>query len=441
MKKTLILITALILSLCLAHAQDEPTAKRLASAGFKGPQPEYGHFFTMERLRLDLSLTGNKNSCIVSVNGLYREPRWSGSPNYLVDTTGYGSFYYEVFSSDTLIFSHGFNSLFEEWTTTAEASAVTKSGTQSICMPFPKGKVRVEITQWVRATGLHKPMLTFDIDPSDRHIVPGVQNDYPVKALIHNGDPFHKVDIVIVAEGYTASEMDKFEKDATKMMDYIFTMEPYSQRKNDFNVWLVGGASFESGISIPQKGIWKRTLLGSMYDTFYIDRYLTIMDHSAIARAAAGAPYDAIIVIANSSKYGGGGFYNSYAIGAADDPRSLPVFIHEFGHSFAALGDEYYTSDVAYEDYYPAGVEPWEANITTLVNFDSKWKNMIEDVPVPTPEDKQYEGKVGLFEGAGYMAKGCYRPYLECRMFNNTAPGFCPVCQREISRMIDRYVK
>jgi len=398
--------------------------------------------FAQDRLRMDLSFIGNSASQSVALSGLYHEPGWSGSPSSMIEDHEYGSYWCEVFAEDSLIYSRGFNTLFEEWLTTPQARHTTMSSSQSVCIPFPQAPVRVVISYWGRTTGEYTELFTFCVDPSDRHIVRTQQNNYPVDRLLYNGDPSHKADIAIIAEGYTASQMDKFRTDAARMMDYVFTMEPYKSRKSDFNVWLVESPSLQSGVSVPQDGVWKSTVLGSMYDTFYIDRYLTVMDHSGIASAASGVPYDALIVLANSTKYGGGGFYNSYAIAASDDPRALPVFIHEFGHSFAGLGDEYFDSEVAYEDYYPAGVEPWEPNITTLVDFSLKWGGMIAaNVPVPTPATKKYEAEVGVFEGAGYMTHGCYRPYQDCRMKTNTAPAFCPVCQKVISERIDYYCK
>ena len=247
--------------------------------------------------------------------------------------------------------------------------------------------------------------------------------------------------LVLAGEGYGYGEIGKLRADAQRMTDYIFGMEPYSSRRNDFNIWLVESVSRDSGADIPQDGIWRNTLMDSMFDTFYIDRYLTVMDHTKIASVVSGAPVDAVIVLVNDSKYGGAGMYGSYAMTTTDNKRSLPVIIHEFGHSFAGLADEYYDSETAYQDFYPLDIEPWEPNITTNVRFEDKWADMIEDgTPIPTPNDSSWMGTTGMFEGAGYMTYGCYRPYYDCRMITNTAPAFCPVCQRAINRMIDYYV-
>ena len=110
------------------------------------------------------------------------------------------------------------------------------------------------------------------------------------------------------------------------------------------------------------------------------------------------------------------------------------------GIPLPVLADEYSGSGSASEDFYETDKEPWEPNITTLVSFDKKWKDMLlPGTPVPTPDTDEWKGKVGVFEGAGYMENGVYRPYIDCSMnvvrFNN----FCPVCKRSISRMIEFY--
>ena len=391
--------------------------------------PDYDKYFTGEKLRIDIVLAGNRTEQHAYLDKLSREAEWTGNPASLINRFGYGQYCYEAFAEDgTLVYSNSFSTLFEEWRTTPQADKVDMAAGQTLWMPMPKEKVHFVLYERVRATGLFSPFFEMDIDPYDTHIEPLVAKASS-EVLLLGGDNAHKVDLTFAAEGYSASEMEKFRSDALRFMNYLFTMEPYASRKDDFNVRLVYNVSEDSGVDIPQWGQWRSTVMDSMFDTFYEDRYLTIMDHRKIADAIAGVPTDVVMVIANSEKYGGGGIYNSYAMGTCDHKLSEIVFVHEFGHSFAGLGDEYYDSSVAYEDYYPAGVEPWEPNITTQVDFASKWQDMMG------------QDGVGLYEGAGYQAKGCWRPYPECRMLNNTAPGFCPVCQRAISSMIDYYVK
>lgn len=438
------IIAAALMSVLLAGCTPAGIKGDGTASSLPADDPDYDMFFTGERLRLDFILTGNDREQDAYLDGLHRECAWAGSPRSLIDRFGYGQYFFEAFAGDTLVYSHGFSTLFEEWRTTEEARRRDMAQSQTVWMPFPKKPVNVVLYQRIRATGLFEKMFETVIDPSDRHIVPGPENDFKVRALQESGDPATKVDLVFSGEGYTRLEMPKLRRDARRMMEYLFSMEPYAGRRDDFNVWLVESWSEDSGVDIPQDGDWKSTVMDSGFDTFYEDRYLTVQDHRKIASVYSGAPFDAVFIIANESKYGGGGIYNSYAMGSSDHRLSDPVFIHEFGHSFAGLGDEYYDSSVAYDDeYYPAGIEPWEPNITNMTDFESKWADMVaESTPVPTPNDPDvWYGTVGVFEGAGYMVHGCYRPYYECRMLNNTAPCFCPVCQRAISRMIDFYTR
>lgn len=403
-------------------------------------KPDYDSYFTGERLRIDLVLTGNDHEQSAFLTGMSREAGWAGPKDALLDPFGYGEYYYELLSGDKVIFSRGLCPLFQEWRSTAQAKTVDMAMTQTVWMPFPKDSVHFVLYSRDRRKQF-VPLFQCDIDPTDK-LISYTPLEMPL-AILHNGDVADKVDLLFIAEGYTVDRMDKFIADAARFTDYLFTFEPYASRKSDFNVWALQTPSLESGVDIPQDDMWRQTLCQSGFYTFYIDRYLTVQDHTAIARAVAATPFDALFVIANETKYGGGGFYNSYAMGTSDNERSNQVFIHEFGHSFAGLADEYYDSEVAYDDdYYPAGVEPWEPNITSMVGFASKWQDMLpEGTPVPTPDDKAHYGQIGVFEGAGYQSHGLYRPFSECRMLNNTAPAFCPVCQRAIERMIDFYCR
>jgi hypothetical protein len=232
--------------------------------------------------------------------------------------------------------------------------------------------------------------------------------------------------------------MDKFLADAERSASYIFSEEPFQSLRDQFNIRAVKSASPDSGTDIPGQGIWKNTVMNSGFYTFGIERYMTTMDYKSVCDVAANAPYDQIYILVNTDKYGGGGIYNHYSISAADNLQSRAVVIHEFGHAFGGLADEYYTSAVAYNDYFPLDVEPWNPNLTTLVDFDSKWKDMVpEGTPVPTPAEDQYKDVVGVYEGGGYVAKGVYRPMIDCRMHTNDAV-FCPVCSTALRKMVAR---
>jgi hypothetical protein len=255
--------------------------------------------------------------------------------------------------------------------------------------------------------------------------------------IVDNGDPASRVDVAFIAEGYTAAEMEKFLGDAKRISGYFLSQEPYASLRDRFNFYAVEAPSEESGVDYPGQNVYVNTNIGSTFYTFNMDRYLTTFDTRAIYDLAAGVPYDVIFVLVNSNRYGGGGFYNHYGQSTTDHPLSKIVSIHEFGHSFAGLADEYYDAEVTYSDYYNLAFEPWEPNITTNVNFGSKWKDLVTPgVPLPTPREEQYTDACGMFEGGGYLSKGIYSPKMDCRMKSNEATGFCPACQAGIRKMI-----
>lgn len=403
----------------------------------------YDDHFTGDRLRIDFVFAGNATSQNVYLDGLKMESAWSGSRTSLIAPFDYGEYRLEVKAKDgKLIYSTGFNNLFQEWRTTAEAAVTPRAFSGSCRIPFPKESVAVIVSEREKQTGKFRQIASFQIDPQDKLINRERENNYKTISLHHSGEPANKVDLLFIAEGYTAEQMDKFRADAQRFVKYLFETEPYKSRKSDFNIWAVESVSSEAGPDIPQQGIWKNTAAASNFYTFRLDRYLTAPDHKKVSSIASESPCDAMYVIVNTDKYGGGGIYNYYGLSMADHPTASQVFVHEFGHSFAGLGDEYYASEVAYEDFYNLKTEPWEPNLTTLVDFDRKWKKMIDkNTPVPTPNDGKFNGVTGVFEGGGYMTKGIYRPALDCRMKSNTAPGFCEVCVKAIGDMIDYYTK
>ncbi len=407
----------------------------------------YNRDFTEEQLRIDLSFSGNAESQQVALVALKKEAQWSGSKNNLIDPFEYGEYRIEI--KDTAgretLFSKGFNSLFQEWRTIDEAKGTSRSFNSSCRVPFPKKKVIAIISERNPQTGLFSTMEEFVIDPYDKSINCEKENDFAVTAIVENGMPEKKVDLVFVAEGYTAEEMEKFRSDAKRFAGYLFDIEPYKSRMTDFNIWAVESVSKDSGPDIPHHNIWKNTVANSNFYTFQSDRYLTAPDHTLLCKLTSNVPCDAIYVIVNCDKYGGGGIFNFYGLSMSDHKTAPMVFVHEFGHSFAGLADEYfYEYDDVLIGLYNTAVEPWEPNITTLVNFNRKWRNMLPDtlsVPTPLTEEAKQEQTLGVYEGAGYMTKGVYRPVDNCRMRTNEAPGFCPVCRRAIERMIDYYCR
>lgn len=390
---------------------------------------KYDDYFTRDRLRIDLVFGGNAKEQGVWLESVNFEPKWSGTRENLIPPFDYGEYRIDVYDADIRIFSYGLSSLFFEWRTTLEAREQDKAFFQSVRIPMPKHKVKLTVSSRDFDSGKFVEMNSFVIDPADLSINREKANEWKVSAIEQNGPVENKVDLVFIAEGYTREQMPKFLADVRRMTEYLFSMEPYKSRRADFNVWAVESESADSGPDIPHHGIWHNTVASSTFYTFYTDRYLTSPDQKLVAQLACNAPCDALYVLVNTDKYGGGGIYNFYGLCASDARFNQEVFIHEFGHSFAGLGDEYFDSETAYNDMYNLKVENWEPNITTKVNFGLKWQDMMG-----TPG-------VGLYEGGGYSAKGIWRPREDCRMKTNTADDFCPVCRRAISRMIDYYCK
>ncbi len=399
---------------------------------------DFEQFFSSKTLRIDYMLAGNSGVTKAYVVRLKEEPIWGGSTQNMIDTLGLGMFKIEMIEkkSGTLIFSKGFCTLFEEWQTTEESKTMNRSFQQSNCLPFPKVRVdvmvskRSKLNQWIE-------ILKVEIDPESVDINKDKVAQLEVRDIIKSGNPNNCVDLVFLAEGYTADEMEQFYADAALFTNKLFEVEPFKINQSKFNVKAIGTISNESGTDDPNKKIWKNTCFNSSFNTFHTDRYLETFDVFNIYNAASLVAYDQIVVLVNTSKYGGGGVYNHFSVVAAKNSSSKTVFVHEFGHAFGGLGDEYYTSEVAYSDYIDLKTEPWEPNLTTLVNFELKWKDMVDkSTPVPTPDQQKYESVVGAFEGGGYTAKGVYRPKLDCRMKSNASPAFCPVCSRAIQRVI-----
>lgn len=406
-------------------------------------QPEFDKYFIEKVLRLDFMFAGDFQKTLVYPAGMKEEPFWAGSKTNLLDPFNYGNFKYEVFDSEgnTLIYSRGFCTLFQEWQTTAEAKLIERSFYEVTTMPFPRNKIRFELSKRER-DGSFSKLYETTIDPGDYFILKEKPVNTGVTRIHYSGEPHTCLDIAFIAEGYTKDEMEKFRGDVKKMAGILFSEAPFDQYSDRINIWAVEALSEESGTDVPGERIYVSTALNSNFYTFDVDRYLTTTDIKAVNDYAAAVPHDNIVVLINSTRYGGGGVYNYYSGTTSDHPLSPKVFTHEFGHGLAGLADEYYSSEVAYDEFYPLDVEPWEPNITTLVSFESKWKDLIpEGTPVPTPPSPKFAKVTGLFEGGGYSAKGIYRPEMECRMKSNGPKGFCTVCRAAITNMLDFYTK
>ncbi len=398
---------------------------------------QFSNHFTNERLRIEYFLTGNANNTIVTLSKLYKEPIWSGNKKNLTDTFNYGNFKIHVYDSShtKLLYSYAFCTLYHEWQLTPEAKSNYKTFSQFVNIPFPKNTIKIVFYERLKNQQF-KELTSFYIRPNQADIIKEEAEIYPFVEYMKNGLPEEKIDIAIVAEGYKEDQMEKFVSDATKLIEVLFSKEPLKKMKSYFNVTFVKSPSTDEGTDKPHINIWRKTAVETRFNTFNMDRYLSVYDYNLLGKILSNIAYDQIIVLVNTKTYGGGGIYNYYSIAIADNIFADYVFIHEFGHAFGGLADEYQTQDEANENFYDITFEPWEPNITTLVNFDKKWKHLLEKkIPIPTPI-KGYENKIGVFEGAGYRSKGIYRPVVNCIMRDFQKLEFCPVCQNSIQKII-----
>jgi hypothetical protein len=405
-------------------------------------QVNFDDYFFPNTLRIDYYIAGDYTSERVYLDQVKQEPYWGGPRKHLIDPFNSGSYRIAVFDSitGTLLFTKGFSNLFQEWKRTPEAMRVQRSFEQTAIVPFPRQTVRFQVEKRNYEDGKFEKLFQMYINPNSYFISRKKIHEVPYVKFYDSGDAGNKVDIAFIAEGYTKDQMDKFLKDAKRISDYFLSQEPYSEYKDHLNFYAIESPSDESGVDVPGRRVYVNTDINSSFYTFDMDRYLTSSNTKKVYDIAANVPYDVIFILVNSKIYGGGGFYNHFGESTVDNFFSEIVSIHEFGHTFAGLADEYYTSEVTYSDFYNTQVEPWEPNITTNVDFASKWKYMVKKgTPIPTPRDEKYQNDVGMFEGGGYVAKGVYSPMEDCRMKSNEAAGFCPVCQQAIIRMIKFY--
>jgi hypothetical protein len=441
-------------------------------------------------MRVDYFHTGGpKTAEILSLDRVVNDGPWPGSRTQLIDTMNLGKYLFEVrdASSNELLYSRGFASVFGEWETTAEVKKIHRTFHESMRFPWPARPVRVAILK--RGDGNRfQPLWSTDVDPGSRFVNAGAPPaSGAVSSLIESGPPEGKVDLLLISEGYTAAELSKFQRDAKRLVDALFAREPFRSRRGDFNVRTLALPSPQSGVNRPNAGVFRRTPISTEYNIFDSERYVLTLDNRALRDAAAAAPYEFLEILVNERTYGGGGIFNDQATTSVDSAFAEYVFVHEFGHHFAALADEYYTSDVAYETGGAAKQpEPWEPNVTALHDPATlKWRDLVTaGTPLPTgwnkeefekqsraiqerrrairkrnaPEEEmdalfreqreaeekllrasKYADRVGAFEGASYEARGLYRPQADCIMFTRNRVDFCAVCQRALGKIIDLY--
>ncbi|MBN1133123.1 MAG: peptidase M64 [Bacteroidales bacterium] len=487
MKKILIILIA-CLSLFISCNQQDSTS--------------FDRYFTDGTLRIDYFHTGDAVSETLEIDAVFQYEDWAGSRIHLEDPLNYGTYCYKIYdkSSGKLIYSRGFDSYFKEYQLTTPAiEGTVKQFHESAIIPFPESVIIFALDKRDKTGQLHEIFRT-EIEPE---LIPEGPKDPDVRIYtsLDNGDPDVKMDIAIIGEGYTAEEEQKFRDDLERFTDLFFQTEPYTTHRNQFNFRGVLKPSSDSGIDEPRAGIDKQTAISATFNTMGSERYVLTEDNKSLRDIAGHVPYDALVIMVNHSRYGGGGIYNFYAVFTSDNLNSSYLFLHEFGHSFAGLADEYYTSSTAYNDFYPAGYEPAEPNITALPDPENlKWKHLLTPgIPIPTPwnkseydsldlewqskraglndhiaslkkngapeeeieaaveqynsessrrdkemqaflENSAYAGEVGAFEGAGYMSTGMYRPSINCIMFTR-AGYFCPVCQEAIANVIALYTE
>ena len=402
---------------------------------------QFDAHFNDATLRLDYTFMGNATEQYIALSDISATENWWGRRINLnsVPLKGNGDLTLTDKESGEVIYKTSFSSLFQEWITTPEAANITRSFEFTLLIPEPKRPVVATLV--LRDNTAKESAHYFTLDPADVLIRDcSKQPALPYTYIHKGGDSKEAIDVVILAEGYTTEEMELFMEDAKITASEILSYEPFKSHSDKFNFIAVASPSADSNVSVPQEEAWRNTAVGSNFMTFYMERYLTSGNVYAMYDLATNIPCEHFVILANTDTYGGGGIYNSYTLTTAHHPSFRPVVVHEFGHSFAGLGDEYfYLSADNNDEMHSLKHEPWEPNITTLVNFESKWADMVaEGVEIPTQvtAERSKNYVVGVYEGGGYRAKGIYRPTDVCRMRNNTAEKFCPVCQRAIERVI-----
>lgn len=436
------------------------SALALCTAFSANVREEVSSPLDLERtLRLNYIFSGTNKTQDISLAELCSIDGWAGRRVNMdkLPLRGNGQIIMEVRSTedgdfDKVVYMTSFSTLFQEWQATEEATTTRKAFENVFLVPMPSVEARITVRLFDFHGNVSSEMKHV-VKPGDILIRPVGSETTPHewiwkggKDLDSNLDAEHRIDVAIVAEGYTEEEMDLFMADAREAMSSLWAHEPFGSLKERFNIVCVKSPSRETNVSVPRRKLWKDTAVGSHFDTFYSDRYLTTLNLFRLHDILAGIPYEHIIILANTNTYGGGGIYNSYTLTTAHHPGFRPVVVHEFGHSFAGLADEYYYDDQYEEQYYP-DTEPWEQNITTMKDFSSKWEDMVGKKFSNQETGIDWRGKkanpgtvtVGTYEGGGYQSKGVWRGSLDCRMNTNSYPAFCPVCQRAIGRMIEFY--
>lgn len=475
--------------------------------GFLQAQPnlDFDDYFLDKTMRIDYFHIGDAKEELITIDKIYQQGIWAGSRHNLIDNFNNGHYYFKIYekSSGKLIYSKGFDSYFGEYkTTNAALNGVKRTYHETALIPYPKEKVLFTLEARNRKNEL-SPLFSQKINPSALDIIKEkIEGKTKVFRILKNGDPHERVDLAFIGEGYKLEEEGEFKSDLNRFTNVLFNQQPFESFKDKFNIYGLFKASEESGSDEPRHGIFKSTALSTSFNSLGSERYLLTEDNKTLRDIASHVPYDVLVIMVNHKRYGGGGIYNLYCTFVVGNQWSEYLLLHELGHSFAGLADEYYTSNVAYNEFYPRGVEPTEPNITALLDLQKlKWKGLVTPgIEIPTPWEKEefdkmdnayqkvrreinekiaemkrqgasqekiekieqkseqlsrehakkvdtylskskFRDKVGAFEGAGYSAQGLYRPMLDCIMFTKGAKPYCKVCERAIVRIIKHYSK
>lgn len=438
-KRCFVIALATLLVACSSN-------KELASKGIDTSENiVYSDFFTGNTMRFDFHHAGNSNEENYFFDKVIREGEWAGSEVSLINPFDYGEQHFRIIDSATgrLIYKNNYCTLFNEWQTTPEATMTVRSFPESVVFPEPKQDFTIEIYARNKTSKVWEKKYTQNVDVDDYNIQPG-KKPYESVDIHIGGTIAHCLDIVLLPDGFTAAEKDKFLASCLMWSNALFKYSPFTENRHRINIRAVWAPSNEKGIDKPGIGKWVDNLLDTRFYTFNSERYQMTEEFQKVRDVAACAPYESIFILTNTDKYGGGGIYNFYGLGSAGETgRTGEVYVHEFGHSLMGLGDEYIEIGNTVSALYPAGKEPWEPNLTRFVDFNGKWENMIEEgTPIPTTIEngsKPEDWKIGAYEGGGYLEKGIYRGWPECMMKALTE--FCPVCQKAISRYLDYICK
>lgn len=395
---------------------------------------------TSKALRVDFFRSGNFEDEMISIKQVALQNNLSIGQHAWIDSVNYG--YYRIDAIDEsgkIFFRRGYSSLFNEWRTTDEAKSMNRSFEESVLVPFVEGHITLVFYYRDHSNIWHK-QYEYSFASESAQILQNHYTLYPVENLKISGSVYEKLDILFIPDGYTEDELDDFKKDAKNVMKSILESSPFNEYKSDINFRAVMAPSSESGTDFPHKDIWKETLLNTTFNTFGTERYLTTPSYHALMDVVANAPADHIVILVNTDEYGGAGFYNFYSMAATKNNNTNFLVEHEMGHGLSGLADEYYTSDVAVSDFHPTHVEPWEPNITSLTDFSTKWDSLVpKGIPIPTPDKSEYYNTCGVFEGAGYLEKGLYRPAHDCTMKSVGYDNFCEACKRAVASTIRWY--